>query len=235
MKTSSRIGMIAVISAMGFSFFNSQAFAASSGSLDILRQGLLGAGTGALSAGASGGNAGKGALIGAGTNVIGGALLGFLTDSGSGPSQQVSYVQPYYQEPVVQPVVVQQSVYQPQPVYAQPAPVYSYNQPQMDSNKQLIKQGILGAGTGAIAASASGGNAGKGALIGAGTNIIGGALLDVLTGPSAQQSAPVYYGSQQTYGQPVYSPTTVNPTLQKHIIRKYDASGNIVSEEEVLQ
>ena len=37
-----------------------------------------------------------------------------------------------------------------------------------DSSRQILKQGLLGAGTGAIASSASGGKAGQGALIGAG-------------------------------------------------------------------
>ena len=58
---------------------------------------------------------------------------------------------------------------------------YSYD----DSTRNILKQGLLGAGTGAIASGASGGNAGTGALIGAGTNVIGGALLDMLTTPSA--------------------------------------------------
>ncbi|MEI8345549.1 MAG: hypothetical protein WCG06_05700, partial [Candidatus Omnitrophota bacterium] len=68
----------------------------------IIKQGLLGAGVGAISAGASGGNAGTGALIGAGTNVVGGALLDTLTEQPkSQPVQQVQYVQ-------AQPMVVQQ-------------------------------------------------------------------------------------------------------------------------------
>ena len=49
----------------------------------------------------------------------------------------------------------------------------------------ILRQGILGAGTGAIATAATGGKGDrvwKGALIGAGVNVIGGALLDVLTG-----------------------------------------------------
>ncbi|PIU40413.1 MAG: hypothetical protein COT00_01840, partial [Candidatus Omnitrophica bacterium CG07_land_8_20_14_0_80_50_8] len=99
----------------------------------------------------------------------------------------------------------------------------------------ILREGLLGAGTGAIAASASGGNAGKGALIGAGTNVIGGALLDMLTGPSTSPPAPVYYSPQ-----PAYAPTTaysanVSRVPQKHIIRKFDTNGNIVSEEEILQ
>src|SRR5258706_515035 len=69
---------------------------------------------------------------------------------------------------------------------------YSGNE---DPNKKILKQGLLGAGTGAIASGASGGNAGKGALIGAGTNVIGGALLDTLmgSGQQQQQPQPVYY------------------------------------------
>ena len=68
-----------------------------------------------------------------------------------------------------------------------------------DPNKKILKQGLLGAGTGAIASGASGGDAGKGALIGAGTNIIGGALLDTLTAPSQPQQQPAYYPPQQGY------------------------------------
>lgn len=67
-----------------------------------------------------------------------------------------------------------------------------------DSSKKVLKQGILGAVTGAVAADQSGGKAGKGALIGAGTSVIGGAVLDTVFG-SGQQSAP----AQQ---QPVYAP-----------------------------
>lgn len=51
-----------------------------------------------------------------------------------------------------------------------------------DSSKKILKEGLLGAATGAIAAGASGGKAGKGALIGAGVNVVGGALLDTITG-----------------------------------------------------
>lgn len=69
---------------------------------------------------------------------------------------------------------------------------------QDDSSKKVLKQGILGAVTGAVAADQSGGKAGKGALIGAGTSVIGGAVLDTVFG-SGQQSAP----AQQ---QPVYAP-----------------------------
>src|SRR3990167_7125192 len=54
-----------------------------------------------------------------------------------------------------------------------------------EETRNVLKQGLLGAGTGAIASGASGGNAGTGALIGAGTGVIGGALLDAITAPPA--------------------------------------------------
>src|SRR3989338_7126102 len=54
-----------------------------------------------------------------------------------------------------------------------------------DSTKNILKQGLLGAGVGAISAGSSGGKAGQGALIGAGTSVIGSALLDAITGPSS--------------------------------------------------
>lgn len=209
----------------------------------ILKQGLLGAGVGAISAETSGGKAGTGALVGAGTNVIGGALLDTLTGSSNpAPQQPVQYVQaapvavqPQYVQQAQPAYPVQQVSYQrvePQPVYVQPAPMYAAPQ-QEDPTKKILKQGLLGAGTGAIAASASGGKAGKGALIGAGTNVIGGALLDMLSGPSSSQpqAQPVYYQQQPVYQQP----TTQAQQPTRKIIRRYDSSGNVVSEEEVLQ
>ncbi len=224
----------------------------------IIKSGLLGAGVGAISSSASGGDAGKGALIGAGTNVIGGALLDSLTGS-SQPAQQQ---QPVYVQQA--PVYAQQQTYSQnsypvqtqgtyqrvdqQPVYVQQQPVY-YSQPQQeDPNKKIIKSGLLGAGVGAISASASGGSAGKGALIGAGTNVIGGALLDSLMGSGSQpQQQPVYVQQQPMYQQqPVYQQqpyqqsnysTSSNSSSQLHkkIIRKYDKDGNVVSEEEVWE
>ena len=61
-----------------------------------------------------------------------------------------------------------------------------------DTSREILKQGLLGAGTGAIASGASGGNAGKGALIGAGTGAIGGLLLNAITSPprSSRRAAP---------------------------------------------
>lgn len=222
----------------------------------ILKQGLLGAGTGAIAAGASGGSAGKGALIGAGTNVIGGALLDTLTTP-SNPQPRTQYVQqapvqyvqssPQYVQQAPQytqssyPVQPAPTAYrtESQPVYVQQAPAYYNPPPQEDPTKKILKQGLLGAGTGAIAASASGGNAGKGALIGAGTNVIGGALLDMLSGPSQSQSqaqpvyvqqAPQQYQYQQ---QPQQSYGSSQP--KKKIIRKYDSDGNVISEEEIWE
>jgi hypothetical protein len=129
---------------------------------------------------------------------------------------------------------------QQQPVYYQQAPVQ-----QEDPNRKIIKSGLLGAGVGAISASASGGKAGKGALIGAGTNVIGGALLDTLMGSGQpqqqQQPQPVYYQQappqqyqgNQGYAQQGYTNTGSQP--KKKIIRRYDADGNVVSEEEVWE
>jgi hypothetical protein len=171
-------------------------------SLSIIRQGLLGAATGAIASEVSGGKAGQGALIGAGTNVIGGALLNMLF--GGGNTQQSAYTPPTYaptnyaaqpQVVYVQPQPQPQPAYyysqpqvvyyqpQPEPVYRPaPRPTYYYPQAvrQEDPNRRIIRQGLLGAATGALSAELSEGKAGKGALIGAGTNVIGGALLDTL-------------------------------------------------------
>jgi hypothetical protein len=202
---------------------------------NILKQGLLGAGTGAIASGASGGNAGQGALIGAGTNVIGGALLDMMTTP-SRPAQ-TRYV-PVQQQP-------QQQYYSDQG----PAEEYYYEEPPQESgSSKIIKQGLLGAGTGALASGMSGGNAGKGALIGAGTNVIGGALLDAITQPSQpkrvyyrpapqQRYAPQQqYAPPQQYSQPQQTSTTTAESVEgtrKKIIRKYDDSGKVISEEEI--
>lgn len=207
----------------------------------IIKQGLLGAGVGAISAEASGGKAGTGALVGAGTNVIGGALLDSMTAPAQPRPQQVQYVQA---APAPQPQYSTQTSSYPaqtptyrveqQPVYVQQQPVYYSQPPAEDPNKKIIKQGLLGAGVGAISASASGGKAGKGALIGAGTNVIGGALLDSLMSPSQPQQQPVYVQQQYPqYSNQGYASSGQQP--HKRIIRKYDSDGNVVSEEEVWE
>ncbi len=215
----------------------------------ILKQGLLGAGVGAISAEASGGKAGTGALVGAGTNVIGGALLDTLTTPSQPQQQQVVYAQqPQYVQQQPQYVQTQSAptyrTVDTQPVYVQQQPVYYSQPPAENPNQKILKQGLLGAGVGAISASASGGKAGKGALIGAGTNIIGGALLDTLTAPSQPQPQPVYYQQapqqqyQQTYQQPYQQQQqtyTSGTQPKKKIIRKYDKDGNVISEEEVWE
>ncbi len=68
---------------------------------------------------------------------------------------------------------------------------------QDQQSKKIIKEGLVGAGVGAVAAGTSGGNAGKGALIGAGTNVIGNALVDTLTGSSQPQPQPQVQYVQQ--------------------------------------
>ncbi|MDD4013155.1 MAG: hypothetical protein PHW14_03065 [Candidatus Omnitrophica bacterium] len=60
----------------------STAFCQTSDSRDLLREGLLGAGAGAVggaASGAKGSNVWKGALAGAGVNIVGGALLDSLS------------------------------------------------------------------------------------------------------------------------------------------------------------
>ena len=80
---------------------------------------------------------------------------------------------------------------------------------------------------GAISAGASGGKAGQGALIGAGTSVIGGALFDMLTTPQAQQ--PPQYTTYAPYATQ-WAQENQNRTK---IIRKYDSNGNVISEETV--
>ena len=94
-----------------------------------------------------------------------------------------------------------------------------------DPNKKILKTAVVGAGTGAIAAGASGGKAGKGALIGAGTNVIGGAVLDALTTSPPPRSGPVYASA----------PPEASGQKTKHVIRKYGPDGKVVSEEEVWE
>lgn len=77
--------------------------------------------------------------------------------------------------------------------------------------QKVLKEGIVGAGVGAIAAGASGGKAGKGALIGAGANIAGGVIMDALSGPSTP--APQQVQPQPVYQQPAYQqPVVVAPS-----------------------
>ena len=205
---------------------------------NVLKQGLLGAGVGAISSSASGGNAGQGALIGAGTSVIGSALLDAITGPSSSSSSRRSAPPPddYY--------------------YADSPEDYYYEEPPQESGtSKVLKQGLVGAGAGALASGMSGGNAGKGALIGAGTSVIGNALLDAITQPpqqrrrvyrkappQPQQYPPQQYQQQyqpQAYQQQ-YQPQNIQVSEEpvgsgegkKKIVKKYDANGKLVSEEE---
>ena len=181
----------------------------------ILKQGLVGAGSGALAAGMSGGKAGQGALIGAGTSIIGSALLDALTGPSQTSSRRRAAPPPqddyYYTE-------------EPEEYYEAP--------PQESGSTKILKQGLVGAGTGALASGMSGGNAGQGAIIGAGTNVIGNALLDTLTQPTEQRKGRAYrkIPRQQTQ---VQEDGSSDAGTRKKIIRKYDDSGKVVSEEEI--
>ncbi len=214
---------------------------------NVLKQGLLGAGVGAISSSASGGKAGQGALIGAGTSVIGSALLDAITGPSSSSSSRRSAPQAtddYY--------------------YADSPQDYYYEEPPQESGtSKVLKQGLVGAGTGALASGMSGGDAGKGALIGAGTSVIGNALLDAITQPpqqrrkvyrrAPQQQPPQQYQPQayqqqyqpQPYQQQYQPPQAAqaqnikvsdeivgSPEGKKRVIKKYDANGKLVSEEE---
>lgn len=106
-------------------------------------------------------------------------------------------------------------------VYVQPV---QQTTSQDDYNKRIIKQGLLGAATGAIAAETSGGKAGTGALVGAGTNVLGGALLDMLTAPQSQPQ------QIQQYAPYVQQWDQQNPNMNR-VVRKFDSNGNVISEE----
>lgn len=196
-------------------------------SRQILKQGLLGAGTGAIAASASGGKAGQGALIGAGTGIIGSALL----DAVTGPPQSSRRAVRRSAAPA----------YDDEEYYyeEEPEEVYYEEPPQESGTSKVLKQGLVGAGTGAIAAGASGGDAGKGALIGAGTSVIGNALLDTITQPPQQRRGRTYrrIPKQQKQVQSQNVQVQEEPAGpeggRKKIIKKYDASGKLVSEEEI--
>jgi len=84
-----------------------------------------------------------------------------------------------------------------------------------EGSNKVLKEGLLGAATGAIASSASGGKAGKGALIGAGVNVIGGALLDTVTAPSTPPPQQVQATPVQTVTVPVQQPDSYQAGYQK--------------------
>ena len=54
------------------------------------------------------------------------------------------------------------------------------------SSNEILKRGLLGAGAGAAGSAAGGGNVGTGALVGAGVNVLGGALLDSMSGEKVE-------------------------------------------------
>lgn len=85
--------VFAVIMVMAvLALFSADYAAANSSSSDILKQGLLGAGSGAVggaASGAKGGDIWKGALAGAGVNIVGGALLDSLSGEKVSNTQSV--------------------------------------------------------------------------------------------------------------------------------------------------
>lgn len=74
----------------------------------------------------------------------------------------------------------------------------------------VLRQGLLGAGTGAVATAASGARGDavwRGALVGAGVNVVGGALLDVLTGDGVRTVTYVRNPQPVTVVVPARRPT----------------------------
>jgi len=226
-----RFKEMSALSAMALFFFlvSNVAHSDEEGTRNVLKQGLLGAGTGAIASGVSGGNAGTGALVGAGTGVIGGALLDAITTPSTSTSSSRRSAAP------------QQAHYYDDQDNPDDGQEYYEEEPAQESTgSKVIKQGLLGAGVGAISAGASGGSAGKGALIGAGTGAIGGVLLDMMTQPSqpkrVYRRAPVRQQPQASVR--VQQPgddtkATGTGTSHKKVVRKYDDSGKVVSEEEI--
>lgn len=195
----------------------------------ILKTGLVGAGTGALASGMSGGKAGQGALIGAGTAVIGSALLDAIT----GPSTPRRAAPPPGYYPAPQPAQGYAPAPQQDYYYADEPEEYYEAPPQESGTQKVLKQGLVGAGTGALSAGMSGGKAGQGALIGAGTNIIGNALLDTITQPPQQRAGRVYRRLPPQQQQNVQIQDENTAEGRKRVIKKYDAAGKLVSEEEI--
>jgi hypothetical protein len=225
-----KISAMLVMTLFFFSGTNA-AYGVDEGTKNVLKQGLLGAGTGAIASGASGGNAGTGALIGAGTGVIGGALLDAITtpssSSSSGTSRRSAAPQ-------------QQAQYYDDEENYDGQEYYEEEPPQESTGSKVLKQGLLGAGVGAISAGASGGSAGKGALIGAGTGAIGGVLLDMMTQPSQPKKVYRRVPAKQKSSQVVKiqqpgddEESTATGTSRKKVVRKYDDSGKVISEEEI--
>jgi len=73
-----------------------------------------------------------------------------------------------------------------------------------DNSSNILREGLLGAGAGAVGGAASGAKGGdvwKGALAGAGVNILGGALLDSISGEKVKRVDTVQQKEpQDAYG-----------------------------------
>ena len=80
----------------------------------------------------------------------------------------------------------------------------SFSYARSKTSSDLLKEGLLGAGSGAVgglASGAKGGDVWKGALAGAGVNIVGGALLDSISGEKVDSVNNVQtMDSQTAYG-----------------------------------
>ncbi len=93
----SRSLSVFLLLAFALVFFSAAESAADRRSSDILRQGLLGAGSGAVggaASGARGGDLWKGALAGAGVNIVGGALLDSISGEKVADTREVDRMSP---------------------------------------------------------------------------------------------------------------------------------------------
>ncbi|MBF0217345.1 MAG: hypothetical protein HQL30_10180 [Candidatus Omnitrophica bacterium] len=99
-----------------------------------------------------------------------------------------------------------------------------------DMALDLLRQGLLGAGSGAIASSVSGGKSDKlwlSALTGAGVNILGGQLLDFITGPkNAEPAYQTVYNEPWSTGQQVVTPVITSAPIQTSYTNVYDQAYN---------
>jgi hypothetical protein len=74
----------------------------------------------------------------------------------------------------------------------------------VSDSSDILKQGLLGAGAGAVGGAASGAkgkDVWKGALAGAGVNIVGGALLDSISGEKVKKENDIDNQPRSAYGE----------------------------------
>ena len=112
---------ILLVITLSIILLESPVHAQSNSSIDLLRSGLLGAGAGAVggaASGAKGSEIWKGALAGAGVNIIGGALLDTMTRQNTAPQPRTYASQPQYYQAAPQAAAYSQPAYNSYPAPA---------------------------------------------------------------------------------------------------------------------